>query len=202
MKTFHLQLSKRLYVAAGAALVAIAVLGFLQWSPWKSDDAITGQLLHDFPDLKTGNLTPEQEKLVKVLRQEFSQPQESTIYSEDNQEPWCADFVSWTMHKAGLALTNPHSGSWRIPGVYTLQEYYESSGKFYPTSSQYQPATGDVVLYGPNSNFGQHTNIVLTNNAGELVTIGGNENNEIRLHKFKLAQEPGVVGFGLIGSRQ
>jgi hypothetical protein len=34
------------------------------------------------------------------------------------------------MRQAGTSLNKPNSGSWRIPGVYTLQEYYQSVGRF------------------------------------------------------------------------
>jgi hypothetical protein len=100
------------------------------------------------------------------------------------------------LREAGVALANPNSGSWRIPGVYTLQEYYESVGRFVPIGSDYRPRTGDVLLYRESSPFGQHTNIVLRADGGQVTTIGGNEYGGIRIHRFTLDDVTGVVGLG------
>ena len=57
------------------------------------------------------------------------------------EEPWCADFVSWIMREAGLPLSNPNSGHWRIPGVYTWQEYYQSQSRFQEVGDGYRLAS-------------------------------------------------------------
>jgi hypothetical protein len=63
------------------------------------------------------------------------------MFSEGTAEPWCADFVSWVMHQAGFSLDNPNSGSWRIPDVYTMQEYYGSVSRLTPPTARPGPAT-------------------------------------------------------------
>lgn len=68
-------------------------------------------------------------------------------------EPWCADFVSWVYKEAGHPLKNPNSGSWRIPGTYTLREYYEAQGAFRPADSGYEPQLGDVAIYEDSPGF-------------------------------------------------
>ena len=99
------------------------------------------------------------------------------------------------MKQAGRRFTNPHSGYWRIPGVYTLTEYFQSIDKW-ESFGDYQPKTGDVVVYKDYSLFGSHTNIVLSLENGYLTTVGGNENNRIRVQKHKLSRSLGISGFG------
>lgn len=177
-------------------LIGLLVLGgcsFLDTS-----EGIVGERLTEFPAIDRAPLAPEQARVVAAAEAEFAEPRPGPGYSEGNDEPWCANFVSWVLRSAGLPLANPHSGSWRIPGVYTLQEYYESRGRFEPASSGYRPVTGDVILYGPDSRFGQHTNIVLTAENGTLTTIGGNEGDEVRIERWDPTAVPdiAIVGYG------
>jgi hypothetical protein len=151
-----------------------------------------------FPDIDASGLTAYQQKVVALLKQEYAAQEPGTKYSEGASEPWCADFVSWIMREAGSPLENPNSGSWRIPGVATLQAYYQSSGAFQPYSSGYQPVLGDVVMYGGDGIFGQHTNIVLKNDNGILTTIGGNENGKIRVYTNEDTDGARIVGYGVL----
>ena len=41
------------------------------------------------------------------------------------------------MYQAGAPAENPHTGGWRIPGTFTLREYYEANGRFKPANSGY-----------------------------------------------------------------
>ncbi|WP_280241604.1 CHAP domain-containing protein [Nocardia abscessus] len=181
-------------VALGVAAVAVA--GVYSWQHRWGDPAVGEDRLTEFPALDRSALDPTQARIVAVAEREFNDPGAGTKYAEGVDEAWCADFVSWVFREAGVPLSNPNSGSWRIPGVYTLQEYYESNGRFSTIGSGYHPRTGDVLLYGESSPYGQHTNIVLWANAGEVTTIGGNEFDEVRIHRLALADLPGVVGSG------
>ncbi|MBF6210823.1 CHAP domain-containing protein [Nocardia puris] len=182
-----------LALAVVAGVVAVAV-GW--WLIGSDRPAVVGESPSSFPALDRSALDSSQSALVEVLEREYADPGAGTEYAEGVEEPWCADFVSWVMREAGRPLANPHSGSWRIPGVYTLQEYYQAQGRFVPIGADYQPRTGDVLLYGPDSQFTQHTNIVLAASGGEVTTIGGNEFGEVRLHRFTLSQVRDVVGIG------
>ncbi|BDT88924.1 hypothetical protein FMUAM8_46880 [Nocardia cyriacigeorgica] len=189
------------WLIAGLLIIAVIVAGALGvrwWQERGAYPAVAGESLRQFPDIDTAALSSEQAAIVAVLEREFADPGEGTKYAEGVTEPWCADFVSWVMREAGLPLSNPNSGSWRIPGVYTLQEYYESTGRFVPIDAGYQPRTGDVLLYSDTSPFTQHTNIVLSAGNGTVTTIGGNEFDTVRIHRFTLAEVPGIVGFGRI----
>lgn len=151
----------------------------------------------EFPTIKTESLSAVQKKILATVQREWELQPPGTKYSEGVEEEWCADFVSWTMREAGVPLANPHSGSWRIPGVYTLTEYYQSVGRFVSPNA-HTPQLGDVVLYAPESTFRQHTNIVLAYEDGVLTTIGGNENRKIRIQKHALKDLRGVVGYGVL----
>ncbi|WP_280233277.1 CHAP domain-containing protein [Nocardia cyriacigeorgica] len=179
------------------AIVA-GVAGVWWWQERGPGPAVVGERITEFPEIDTTALDPGQAAVVAVLRQEFADPGDGPKYAEGVTEPWCADFVSWVMREAGLPLANPNSGSWRIPGVYTLQEYYQGAGRFVPFEAGYLPRTGDVLLYSDGSPFTQHTNIVLTTDDGVVTTIGGNEFGAVSMHRFAVAEVPGVVGYGRI----
>lgn len=139
-------------------------------------------------------LTTTQQHIVTLLRQEYKVQPPGTKYSNGVAESWCADFVSWIMNQAGAPFSNPNNGGWRIPGTYTLRDYFESTGQF--EKPGYQPKVGDVVLYDNPSPFGQHTNIVIKNDNGVLTTVGGNEAGKIHVQVHSEANDPGLVGYG------
>ncbi|MBI3889804.1 CHAP domain-containing protein [Candidatus Saccharibacteria bacterium] len=151
-----------------------------------------------FPDVNTSELTPVQGKIIALLKQEYATQPDGTKYSEGIKEAWCADFVSWIFKEAGQPLSNQNSGSWRIPGTYTLREYYETSGKFKSADSGYTPKVGDIMLYDNPSPFGQHTNMVIKNESGVITTIGGNEPGGIRIYKHTQPDEAGFIGYGVL----
>ncbi|UGQ43426.1 CHAP domain-containing protein [Rhodococcus aetherivorans] len=175
-------------------LVFLAVLVFRvapsRYLPWDTAD---------FPDVDTSALTLPQARIVELLEDEHRTQRPGTFYSEGAEEPWCANFVSWIMREADRPLANPHSGHWRIPGVYTLQEYYESVGRFEPAGDGYRPAVGDVVLYENELWVGQHTNIVVAVDGDTATTVGGNELGRIRVHTVDVTSDSAVVGFGRLG---
>ncbi len=182
---------KGLLAGAVVALVAVIAVGVLGLRGVIAD--WTGADRGSFPTIDASLLDQRQARVIDVLRTEFDAQRPGTAYSDGVAEPWCADFVSYVMREAGMPLANPNSGAWRIPGVYTLQEYYQSAGRFEPPS--YLPVAGDVVMYNDPSPFGQHTNVVIANDNGVLTTVGGNEGG-IRLRNFTAADDPGIVGYG------
>ncbi|MEN4398681.1 CHAP domain-containing protein [Mycolicibacterium senegalense] len=148
-----------------------------------------------FPQIDRAALDPAQARIVDVLRAQYDAQPGGSHFSEGVEEPWCADFVSWVLNEAGQPLTNPNSGSWRIPGVYTLQEYYQAAGRFV-TPYGYRPRTGDVVMYADGSPLGLHTNFVVAVDDNGITTVGGNEEGGIRVHTLDDAEMAGILGFG------
>ena len=150
-----------------------------------------------FPDIDTANLSPTRQKIISLAKTEFKAQSAGTKFSQGAEEAWCANFVSWIMQQAGTPLKNPHTGGWRIPGTFTLREYYEAAGQFKPAGSGYQPRPGDVAIYRNSPVFGDHTNIVLKNDDGVLTTVGGNEANRIRVFVNHDKQYDGLLGYGV-----
>lgn len=184
---------RRIALWTTGALVALALLAGLalrlspeRYLPWDTAS---------IPAADT-SWTPEQARIVELVRAEHQAQRPGTFYAEGVEEPWCADFVSWVMREAGQPLSNPHSGHWRIPGVYTLQEHYQAEGRYEPADGSYQPAVGDVVLYDNVLGVGQHTNIVVAVDGGVITTVGGNELGKIRIHDVDWAGDSAVFGFG------
>lgn len=150
-----------------------------------------------FPDIDTANLSPTRQKIISLAKTEFKAQSAGAKFSQGAEEAWCANFVSWIMHQAGAPLKNPHTGGWRIPGTFTLREYYEANGRFKAANSGYQPLPGDVAIYRNSPVFGDHTNIVLKNDNGALTTVGGNETNRIRVFVNHDKQYDGLLGYGV-----
>lgn len=179
-----------------AVVLGALVLGLV--AIWRARYPTPAEIPHrqTFPEIKA-RLKPAQQQLLTLLKTEWQTQPAGTKYSQGVKEPWCADFVSWSLKEIGQPLTNPHSGSWRIPGVYTLEEYFKQTQRFRAVG-EHQPQFGDVALYRPNSKFGQHTNFVLEYRDGQLTTLGGNEIGAIRIQTHRLDDELGLIGFGLL----
>ena len=150
-----------------------------------------------FPDIDTANLSPTRQKIISLAKTEFKAQSAGAKFSQDAEEAWCANFVSYIMNQAGAPLKNPHTGGWRIPGTFTLREYYEANGRFKAANSGYQPLPGDVAIYRNSPVFGDHTNIVLKNDNGVLTTVGGNEANRIRVFVNRDKQYDGLLGYSV-----
>lgn len=198
MACMALRVSRRRGLVAGVAVVAFAVVLAGWWLvPRLGGTALFGMRTTDrFPDIAATSLDERQRRIVDVLREEFAAHPPGVKYSQGVDEPWCADFVSWVMRAAGEPLSNPNSGSWRIPGVYTLRDAYRATGRFTPFGTGYRPRTGDLVLYDGSVVFGQHVDVVLADDGGRITTIGGNELGKIRIMRYDLASATGVLGFG------
>lgn len=147
-----------------------------------------------FPQIDTSALSPGRAAVMRIVADEYAAQPGMSKYSEGNDEPWCADFTSWVMRESGKPFANPNSGNWRIPGVMTLTDYLRAEGRWEP--ADYLPQPGDVVLYDQPSPKGQHVNIVVADNDGTLTTVGGAEGRGIGLSTFKIADDPGIQGFG------
>lgn len=183
-------------VASVVAVSLIVALAGLVW--WVAPNRVFPWNSASFPDIDTSALSPTQVLIVELLEEQHDAQHPGTFYSEGVREPWCADFVSWVMREAAVPLSNPHSGHWRIPGVYTLQEYYEQVDRFEPAGAGYRPSVGDVVMYHSTLGFGQreHTNIIVSVDGDTATTVGGNEFGKIRVHTLDWESDGAVVGFG------
>ena len=194
-------------IAIYACFIVFLVIGVIiyLWTPARQRvqsimtattlDRSPGQM--QFPNINTSELSPARQRIIQIARSEFTAQADGTKYSQGSHEPWCADFVSWVMNQAGVPLKNPHTGSWRIPGTFTLREYYQAAGRFKPADSGYVPQAGDVAIYRNSPVFGDHTHIVLDYNKGALITVGGNEANRVRVMTNTGKRYEGLLGYGV-----
>jgi hypothetical protein len=152
-----------------------------------------------FPAISTDGLSTDQLKLLAVLQQTYADQPAATTFSQGVDEAWCADYVSWVYDQIGLPFDNPNSGSWRIPGVGTLEDYFRAAGTFHAPGNGFTPQLGDVVMYDATQStiWHQHTNIVLSYSNGQLTTIGGNQPGGITVTTYAV-DDPGlgVRGYG------
>lgn len=153
-----------------------------------------------FPAVPTRDLTPLQKKIITISKQEYARKPvsfDSTVlkYSQNTRESWCADYISWVMKQAGAPLSNPNSGSWRIPGTGTMQDYYTQRHR-YVIAGSYRPQVGDVAIYRHNRS---HANIVIAVKGDTMTTVGGNETGHLRVNTqpYKFGAE-GLSGFGTL----
>ncbi|CAM3043458.1 CHAP domain-containing protein [Tsukamurella hominis] len=150
-----------------------------------------------YPAVSTAGLTPERVRILENVRREFDANRPGSYFSEGVDEPWCADFVSTVLHDSGLPLHNPNSGTWRIPGVYTLTEYFQKAGKL-ESATAYRPQPGDVVLYTPEHPvMRQHTNFVVAVSGDSVTTVGGNQEGGISAWTYRLTDTFGLAGYGV-----
>lgn len=158
----------------------------------------------EFPAIDAAHFTPNQIKLLHQLQAEYAKHpvsfDENVLhYTNGAQEPWCADFVSWNMRELGKPLSNPHNGGWRIPGVYTLREYYQSTGRW-QAAGAYIPKFGDTAIYA-KSPAQSHVNFVLSVDTSNqtMVTLGGNEEGHVKIKtKSYLPPHEDLAGFGML----
>lgn len=182
-------------LAAVASVAFILVVGALALSGTRLSGCelpFVPRVGESFPAIDRSGLSSTQQRVMDVLHEQFEAQPPGTKFSENVAEPWCADFVSWVMQQAGVPLSNPNSGSWRIPGVYTMQEYFVGAGRLIPAGTR--PQAADVMLWGPESSMGLHASIVITADATSITTVGGNEGG---IHvRHNPIDEKGLLGFG------
>ena len=160
-----------------------------------SSTAVHGEV--NFPALPD-NLSERQRTVLELARKEFEAQPPGVRFSQGEQQAWCANFVSWIMKEAGVPLKNPHTGSWRIPGIFTLKEYYQSVGRWRAVDSGYIPRPGDVAIYQRSPVFGDHTNIVISHTKNATATVGGNEINRVRVYVNSSQNDTGLLGWGIL----
>ena len=212
----HSLTSKQIRLFTICLLLAITFASGLFVVTHKSFVSVTLQTLeahitwpaeNEYPEVASANLSPVQKKIITITKNEYQKRPVSfdksvLAYTQGNKEPWCADYATWVLKQAGAPLANPNSGSWRIPGVLTLQNYYKSSGK-YQMAGRYQPKTGDLAFYIGNKTLDgrskQHVNIVLNVEGNTMTTIGGNELGRMRINTQNYKKGANnLVGFGIL----
>jgi hypothetical protein len=193
-------------------LVAVFLLGgLLAIQPVRSTVRVTVQtvLAHAskptndaFPTIDKTELTPLQQKILAINTAEYAKKPisyDATVltYTQGSKEAWCADYATWVLNQAGVPLVSPYSGSWRIPGVYTLQEYFQSTDR-YKKVGTYTPKLGDIAIYSHGQG---HAAIVLAMHGSTITSIGGNESGRLRIDTRPQVGKGSydLIGYGILG---
>lgn len=109
-----------------------------------------------------------------------------------NSEPWCAMFVSWCAHYAGILGTKVPRFAYCPSGV----NWYADRGKFFRTTSNYKVRIGDTVFFwSTTDNAVGHTGIVIDATPDTITTIEGNASNGVRRKTYS-RYNTYVYGFG------
>jgi hypothetical protein len=91
-------------------------------------------------------------------------------YTQNNDELWCADFVSWVYHIANYPIGS--GSAWRVPGVLGIAGIGQQGGKWhYHSPGGYTPKPGDLVIHDTS----QHVNMVVKVTGGLITMIGGDQ---------------------------
>ena len=93
-----------------------------------------------------------------------------------NYTAWCAMFVSWCAHQAGIMGTKVPQFAYCPTGV----SWYRDKGKYHFRDSNYTPHIGDTVFFFSTS-LGRvsHTGILISATATTITTIEGNTSDGV-----------------------
>jgi len=92
-------------------------------------------------------------------------------YSQNSDQLWCADFVSWVYNQASYPLQT--SSTWRVTTVQDIQSIGQQNGNFHwhPAGS-YTPKPGDLVIHLAGE---AHVNIVTAVSGSTMTLVGGDQ---------------------------
>ena len=96
--------------------------------------------------------------------------------------PWCADFVSWVIAKAGGQMKH-------IRSARGIENFYDRAGRWSST-----PAVGDVYTITRIGGSGRHVGLVVAVNGGTVTVIDGNWDNKVARYNRPASS---AVGFGV-----
>jgi hypothetical protein len=133
------------------------------------------------------------------------QPDGHTVasYTQNNPEPWCADFVSWVYMKAGVPFSGGR-GSWDIPSAAGIVRWMQAHGVWARNGANANPQPGDIIYFdwdgtgviGPGDN-NDHIGIVVSASGNTLYTIQGNAGDRVQAVTYtNWRTNPDIVGFG------
>ncbi len=93
-----------------------------------------------------------------------------------NSAAWCAMFVSWCAHHAGILESKVPKFAYCPEGV----SWYRARNKYFYRDSNYTPRIGDTVFfYSPSAGRVAHTGILIEATATTIKTIEGNTSDGV-----------------------
>lgn len=121
-------------------------------------------------------------------------------YTDNNKEPWCADFASWVLKQAGVPFTGGASGGWRIAGSSAVKDYFVKNNAYHQARSGYVPKPGDIAIHTHSGGDIYHVNIVIAVDGQRITMIGGNESNKVGKSTISY-DDNDIDGFGTPGTK-
>lgn len=107
----------------------------------------------------------------------------SQRYSGGRNQPWCADFVSWSFRQTGHELPGNQR---RLAGVSYMESQMKAAGKLHKET----PKPGDIIFFrnrmASDKGSGRHVGIVEKVEGGRVFTIEGNSGNSVRRRSYPL----------------
>lgn len=116
-------------------------------------------------------------------------------YSQNHQEDWCADFISWLYEQAGYPLAP--DPDWRVSAVKTIKDIGQQDQNFHwHLANGYTPKPGDIAIHYDGSTY-FHTNLVVGVSGSQINLIGGNQSSN-DFNQSKVSKDIGgssIVGY-------
>lgn len=125
-------------------------------------------------------------------------------YTDGNQEPWNANFVSWIFKEAGKQFSGGLSGGWRRPSVRDMQAMFQNEDDLtYFAVGEAEVQVGDIAFYSGDQTIGssntQHVDIVVSVDNDSMVTIGGDDGDTVKQNTRSMSLgSDSLVGFGRV----
>ncbi len=110
-----------------------------------------------------------------------------------NGQPWCAIFVSWCAHRAGVSTSVIPKYSVCTTGM----DYFKDANCFYYSSAyngNYIPRIGDIFFTGSSKTSSSHTGIVVAVSSTQITVVDGNYSDKVSRHTYSLT-DSGLIGF-------
>jgi len=109
-------------------------------------------------------------------------------YTQNAQEDWCADFVSWVYDQAKYPLQP--DPNWRVAAVSEVKSIGQNDQNFhYHAKSGYTPKPGDIAIHTDGTD-DYHVNIVVGVDGNTITLVGGNQSS----NDFNQSNVSKVVG--------
>lgn len=116
----------------------------------------------------------------------------SQRFSGGRNQPWCADFVSWSFRQSGHPLPGNQR---RLASVSYMESQMKQAGKYH----QGTPKAGDIIFFQTrgtsDSGPGRHVGIVDRVENGRVYTVEGNSGNSVRERSYPL-DSARITGYG------
>lgn len=99
--------------------------------------------------------------------------QTTSLRANDDETPWCASFVNWTMEQAGMRGTDSAAAiSW--------------AGWGQNVGGLGNARSGDVVVIRNRQTGQNHVGFFVTSGDGRVTLLGGNQSNQVKESSFGL----------------